>query len=87
MVGPEGNPPALPSNWMDSDRALSFAEEHGGREARKHGHEFDILPSLEQKISDWRARWTVEYLISDARGRNDLLMRFDAIDGGNIERR
>src|SRR5438552_16549238 len=70
-------------DWIDSDRAFAIAEEQGGRGRRGSGRMFGVSTKLHSPRS--RAPcWEIMYLITDARGRNDLTVQVDATTGSPI---
>ena len=69
-------------DWLDSDRVLALAEERGGRERRSSGKTWGLLTKL--VWGHGQAYWAVNYLVTDERGRNDLILNLDAATGEPI---
>lgn len=79
----------LDDSWLDSNEALSFAENYGGRVAREEAKQnFDINAKLEIPFSNHTSthRWHINYLIiNNICNRKDLNLSMNPNTGSNIK--
>jgi hypothetical protein len=75
--------------WIDSDRAMAFAENSGGKSARKNAKtNFDIIAKLEVPFSNQTGhhQWHISYLLeNNICNRKDLYLSMNSYTGGDIK--
>ncbi|WP_319521648.1 hypothetical protein [uncultured Desulfosarcina sp.] len=76
-------------NWIDSDKAMLFAENNGGKSARNNAKKnFDIIVKFGVPSSNrtGQHQWHISYLlVNNIRNRADLHLSMDPYNGGNIK--
>ncbi len=79
----------LEDSWIDSDKAMAFTENSGGKSARDSAkNNFDIIAKLEVPFSNQAGPhiWHISYLlINSGCNRADLNLSMDPYTGDNIE--